>query len=193
MTQIDNDGWGVVFGYNSLTDHYLGIAMNDRWPLPAADGIAGPFLKLKKHNGKDVLPQMDASNVCFDTISYVDTFGFQKDAMQGGTGVGLPKEYASTYPYRKGAAFENTKIVMIVKGTEARRYFPSPGVDRGTPWNNRRTSQTMTGLWTFDLQGYTDSQIGVFTYAHVLELADHGSHGRDADHWLLRRQPRPVL
>jgi len=64
VTHIDNDGWGIVFGYNAVDDHYLGIAMNDRWPLPAADGISGPFLKIKKHNGKEVLPNMDASNTC---------------------------------------------------------------------------------------------------------------------------------
>ena len=62
VTHIDNDGWGVVFGYKAIDDHYLGIAMNDRWPLPAADGISGLFLKMKKHNGKEVLANMDASN-----------------------------------------------------------------------------------------------------------------------------------
>ena len=86
VTHIDNDGWGIVFGYNAIDDHYLGIAMNDRWPNPAADGIAGPFLKLKKHNGKGVLPQMDASNTCFDKLAHVDANGFDTAAMQGATG-----------------------------------------------------------------------------------------------------------
>ena len=64
VSHVDNDGWGVVFGYKAIDDHYLGIAMNDRWPVPAADGIPGPFLKMKKHNGKPVLGNMDASNTC---------------------------------------------------------------------------------------------------------------------------------
>ena len=141
--------------------------MNDRWPLPAADGIEGPFLKMKKHNGKPTLPTMDASNVCFDTLSHVDSFGYNKDAMQGASGVGLPKEYESTYPYRRGSTFEEfTKIVLIVKDGEARLYYPTPSTDRYTPFNNLRQSQTVTSTWTFDLQGYTGGQVGVFTYSH---------------------------
>ena len=160
-------GWGIVFGYNSVTDHYLCVAMNDRWPRPAADGIEGPFLKMKKHNGKPTLPNMDASTTVFDTLSHVDAFGFNKDAMQSGGSLGLPKEYESVYPYRRGATFEEyTKIVLIVKDGEARLYYPTPPKDRYTPFNNLRQSQTVTSTWTFDLQGYTGGQVGVFTYSH---------------------------
>ena len=162
VTHIDNDGWGIVFGYNDVDDHYLGIAMNDRWPLPAADGIGGPFLKMKKHNGGTVLPQMDASNNVFDKIAHLDLNGFDRVAMQGSTGTGIPKEYESTYPYGRGTQFEDTTIYLIVKGQEARLYYPTPMVDRQTPWNNLRQTQTMTSVWTFDLGGYTGGQVSLF-------------------------------
>jgi len=167
VTHIDNDGWGVVFGYKAIDDHYLGIAMNDRWPLPAADGIGGPFLKMKKHNGKPVLGNMDASNTCFDKISHIDSFGFDKDAMQKDGSLGVPKEYESNYPYAKGDIFADTKITLIVKGQEARLYYPTPGVAKDDDVVGTRQSQKITSTWTFDLGGYTGGMVGVFTYSHL--------------------------
>jgi len=168
VTHVDNDGWGVVFGYNAIDDHYLGVAVNDRWPQQAADGIDGPFLKIKKHNGKPVLPNMDASNVVFDTLSHLDAKGFNREAMEGATGfTGIPKEYEATYPYRRGENFEDTKIVLIVKGQEARLYYPTPQRDVGSAVNNLRQPQTATATWTFDLNAYAGGKIGVFTYSHA--------------------------
>ena len=92
-------------------------------------------------------------------MSHLDAKGFDPVAMQGATGVGLPKEYESSYPYRKGQTFEDTKIVLIVKGNEARLYYPTPAADRQTPVNNLRQANTMTSVWTFDLQGYTGGQV----------------------------------
>ena len=87
--------------------------------------------------------------------------------MEGGTGVGIPKEYEAKYPYRIGSNFENnTKIVLIVKDGEARLYYPTPAVDRGTVINSLRQSQTVTSTWTFDIGAYAGGQVGVFTYAH---------------------------
>ena len=162
-THADNDGFGFVFGYNAVDDHYLGIAMNDRWPVPAADGIGGPFLKIKKHNGKPTLPNMDASTNVFDTLSHIDSKGFNRDAMQGSTGLGIPREYAAQYPYKLGAMFEETmKMVLIVTGQEARLYIPSPGSDTGGAVNSFRQSQGITSTWTFDLSGYTGGHVGAF-------------------------------
>ena len=109
---------------------------------------------MKKANGKECLPQMDASTTCFDKIAHVDANGYD-DVMLGGTGVGIPKEYEATYPYRRGTQFQDTKIVLIVKGQEARLYYPTPDVVFDQAVNNRRQANTMTGLWTFDLGGYT--------------------------------------
>ena len=62
----DNDGWGFVFGYKNPEDHYIAHTINDVWPQPAADGIGGPHMKIRKANGKPCLPQMNASNTCKD-------------------------------------------------------------------------------------------------------------------------------
>lgn len=37
----DNDGMGIIFGYQNRDDHYRVIMMNDVWPQPAADGVNG--------------------------------------------------------------------------------------------------------------------------------------------------------
>ena len=133
--------------------------MNDRWPLPAADGVSGPFLKMKKANGKPCLPVQDSTNSCFDKLVHLDAKGFDRAPMQGTTGIGIPRDYESTYPYGRGATFEDVTIVLIVKGTEARLYYPTPMTDRFTEWGNLRQAQTMTSVWTFDLQGYTGGQV----------------------------------
>ena len=46
----DNDGIGFVFGWQSISDHYQAVAINDHWPSPAADGVDGPFMKLKRRD-----------------------------------------------------------------------------------------------------------------------------------------------
>ena len=85
--------------------------------------------------------------------------------MEGANGVGIPKEYASQYPYKRGSNFEETmKMVLIVTGQEARLYIPSPGSDTGAAVNSYRQSQGITSTWTFDLSGYTGGNVGVFTY-----------------------------
>jgi hypothetical protein len=41
----DNDGMGLVWGYQDLDKHYRFQLMNDRWPeLPPIDGYNGPYL-----------------------------------------------------------------------------------------------------------------------------------------------------
>ena len=67
----DNDGYGLVFGWNSETDNVRAILMNDGSPNPAADGVGGPFMKIKAANGNACLGSMDPSNNCFDTLSFL--------------------------------------------------------------------------------------------------------------------------
>ena len=49
--------------------------MNDGSPNPAADGVGGPFMKIKAANGKPCLGSMNASTNCFDTLSYLTNDG----------------------------------------------------------------------------------------------------------------------
>ena len=45
--------------------------MNDGSPNPAADGVGGPFMKIKKANGKTCLGEMAPDQNCFDTLSFL--------------------------------------------------------------------------------------------------------------------------
>ena len=53
---------GFVFGWNSDTDNYRAIAMNDGSPNPAADGVGGPFMKIKRANGLPCTGSMSPSD-----------------------------------------------------------------------------------------------------------------------------------
>jgi hypothetical protein len=45
----DNDGMGLVWGYQGLDNHYRFQVMNDRWPdAPSLDGFNGPYLVTHK-------------------------------------------------------------------------------------------------------------------------------------------------
>ena len=44
----DNDGMGVVWGYNSTADHYRVNMINDGWPSPPLDGNSGPMTIMHK-------------------------------------------------------------------------------------------------------------------------------------------------
>jgi len=142
-THRDNDGWGFVFGYNAIDDHYLAITINDIWPSPAADGIGGPFIKIKKHNGRDVLEYMDGTNNCWDTITHVDENGYNLTTMTD-----VPLEYEIKHPYNVGDDFQDTTMTLIVKDSEIRVLYPSPYADRGTVINNIRQGNRYVGTWT---------------------------------------------
>lgn len=105
---------------------------------------------------------MDATNTCYDTLSHIDGMGFNKTAFGTPEGATLAKEYENRYPYAKTDIFEQaTKMVLIVKGQEARLYFPSPGVmfdDRNV--SAYRQGIRSTAVWTMDLQGYTGGMVG---------------------------------
>ena len=48
VAAADNDGMGIVWGYQDANNYYRAIMINDRWPDPPADGFSGPFLKMQK-------------------------------------------------------------------------------------------------------------------------------------------------
>ena len=98
----------------------------------------------------------------FDTLAYVDSNGFDKDAMQKGGSLGLPKEYEATFPYVKGFTLEDTKMTLVVKGQAARLYYPTPGVARDTDVIPSRQSQKVTAVWSFDIGSYSGGNVGTF-------------------------------
>lgn len=162
VTHSDDDGWGFDFGYNSPTDHYMAIAINDVWPRPAADSIGGPFVKIKKANGAECLPNLDSTSNCYETLSYLSSITFETSEMTD-----VPLENELRYPYAVGTDFQPGKMTLIVKNNEARVLLPSPDVDRGTPINSIRQGTRCILTGTFNLpQNYTGGMIGTFTYAH---------------------------
>ena len=52
---FDNDGWGFIFGYNGIFDHYTAATHNDAWPGLAIDGIPGPLLFFFRNLAPQVL------------------------------------------------------------------------------------------------------------------------------------------
>ena len=53
VVAADNDGMGLVWGFQSTADHYRAIMINDRWPDPPVDGHSGPFLRMDKRISDD--------------------------------------------------------------------------------------------------------------------------------------------
>lgn len=133
-----------------------------RLPSPAADGIEGPFLKVKRNNGGNVLNNMDATNTVFDLITYIDSEGTHEGM------VDMPFEYERQYPYESGTPFAPMKLTLIVKNGEVRVLFPTPEVDTGTEEPNRfRQSDRYVSAWSTDLgSGYRGGKIGFFTSKH---------------------------
>ena len=101
---------------------------------------------------------MDASNVCYDKLAHIDNDGH--DGMVA-AGFGLPEEYVRKYPFSRGDFFpQATKMVLIVRGQEARLYIPSPDLDLGLPVSSIRQSNQAAAVWSFDLQGYSGGHVG---------------------------------
>lgn len=55
VVAADNDGMGLVWGYEDTATHYRAIMINDRWPdvNTVVDGIPGPFLRIDKRVGNE--------------------------------------------------------------------------------------------------------------------------------------------
>ena len=151
-------GIGFVFGFQSLEDHYVAIATNAIWPTPAADGISGPMLKIKRRNGKPCLEKMNQFNTCFDTIAWMD--------QTTSTHEGGPLNYERVYPYELFAPWEDTTMTLIVKDRHARFLFRSPAPE-GDDANaeNLRHGTKFTSTWTVDLPtSYRGGRVGVMDY-----------------------------
>ena len=171
-THLDDDSFGFVFGYDSKgTDaHWMAMAINDHWPRPAADGVEGPFIKIKKTNGKPWLPNMDFSNNCYDTLSYTDMQG--RYVVDGESPVDLPGEYLRKYPYGIDMKWPETTMTLIVKDGTARVMFRVADMDLKTPVNNIRQGHDYTTAMSYDLGAdYVGGGLGIFVYAHQLTVS----------------------
>jgi len=152
----DNDGVGLVFGWNSVDDHFKAQKINDRWPSPAADNVGGPHLKIKRRNSFDCAEgAQDATNVCFDTISYVDQFGAYHYGMP--TGAIAPSDYAKVY--ESYSEFDYTTLTLIVRDSKARLLYTAP-------------SGRTVGAFAFALPNYSGGRVGLFTYAHQAQFSE---------------------
>ena len=160
VDSYDNDGVGFIFGFQSLDDHYVAVAINDIWPQPAADQVGGPFIKIKKRRSdRPCLDKMNQFNTCFDTLAWMDKTG---STHQGG-----PFNYDRVYPYQAGDDWQFMTMTLIVKNRQVRFLFKSPSVDNYEPINNLRMGNKFTSTWTVDLPPtYKGGRIGIMTYAH---------------------------
>ena len=80
----DNDGIGLLFGWQDPSaahpepggpGHLRAILMNDGSPNPAADGVGGPFAKIKVRNERPCLGEMSPAQNCFDTLAFLTNDG----------------------------------------------------------------------------------------------------------------------
>ena len=67
----DNDGMGVVWGYNSTADHYRVNMINDGWPSPPLDGNSGPMAIMHKRIS-DAEPWYELLDVQRNETGYVN-------------------------------------------------------------------------------------------------------------------------
>src|SRR5690606_23459245 len=86
----DNDGMGLVWGYQDLDNHYRFQMMNDRWPeLPPLDGYNGPYLIAHK--------RISNSSPWYEVVGVVES-----------------DEYI---PYTQGFDAPNHWILEVIDGT----------------------------------------------------------------------------
>ena len=152
----DNDGIGFVFGWQSISDHYQAVAINDNWPSPAADGVDGPFMKLKRRDpALTCSSSMDASTTCFETLSYVDGEGMSSDP--GGAVFDM---YHATYHDYLEDATVGVKVYLVVKDGEARWGW----------WDKEKQKWMMT--WAELPADYSGGKVGFTTFADQYLVED---------------------
>ena len=123
----DDDGVGFVFGWRGENDHHMAIAINDIWPSPAADGVGGPFIKVKRRNSRTCTGSMDAVNNCFDTLGYTDSTGTYPAALPDGYAPSYGRFPCSKQTHCSFPTATAFKMTLIVRGGEARCFFEVGG------------------------------------------------------------------
>jgi len=127
------------------------VMINDQWPNPPADGVGGPMMKLKYRNPAvaECAGNIDSTNNCYDTLSYIDSSG-TNNANSGS----VSDYYMSTYYDFATDVTVLTKLYLIVRNGEARYGW----------WNSADQKWMMT--WASLPDSYSGGSIGFFTYAH---------------------------
>jgi len=133
----DNDGMGVVWGYNSTADHYRVNMINDGWPSPALDGNSGPMTIMHKRisDAEPWYELLDVQNPDSGYVPYPEDgtrmvwtltvmdgeFTFESD--HGATVSGSDSSYVDgsigIQLYAQQAEFDNIVIVTETTAVEA--------------------------------------------------------------------------
>ena len=149
----DNDAVGFNFGWKAIDDFYRVHKINDRWPAPVADSVDMPHFKIQKRlPGISCAGTIDASNNCFQAISYIDQAGsFHEGMPQDAVTPAGECGYSPTYLYYDQA--DRGKMYLIVKDNQVRATFESP------------RSRRQVTVMNFDLSkyGYAGGRVGLFT------------------------------
>ena len=129
---------------------------DDTHPSPAADGVDGPFIKLKRRDpALTCSSSMDASTTCFETLSYVDGEGMSSDP--GGAVFDM---YHATYHDYLEDATVGVKVYLVVKDGEARWGW----------WDKDAQKWMMT--WAELPDDYAGGKVGFTTYADQYLVED---------------------
>ena len=176
VTAIHDDGastqpWGLMFGYDGMgtePENIIALVNNDaNFPSNPDDGIFGPSMKLKATNGRPCLA--DASTSCYDTLSFVDSFGqFIIDGVQM---TDVPGEYSRRYLH-SGPWPREIKLTLIVKDGSAKLMMLSPSKDFPTDINGQRQPSQWVSTWTSEISFYQGGLIGLFAAAHAVTFTD---------------------
>ena len=114
----DNDGKGFVFGWRSEDDYHVAFVLNDNYLTSSlyTDGANGPMMLIKRRNGRP--GSLSMSRNCFDTLGYIDSTGAHPASLPASA-------YSPTYVTYPSES-KPFKLVLIVRGMEARMYFTHP-------------------------------------------------------------------
>jgi hypothetical protein len=142
----DNDGVGFVFGWKSADDHHVVMLMDDKWPVWAADGIPGPFIKFKRRiPGRLCGEFMNESSTCFATYAHLDS--------TNSSPFSVPATYAQSFvPYPTTTPF---RLTLIVREGQARVTFQAP-----------LSQQKVMLRAAMPLNTYSGGRVGLTTYAN---------------------------
>ena len=153
----DDDGFGIIFGMDPVdrSKYYQTHMINDVWPRPPSDSVIGPHLKIKKRNGKECLPEENATTACHDLLGYMASEKNQPaELFPNGRTTSMdyvPFPYVLTYEEFKHRNTDQRvmKFTLVVKNGEARVSFDSAD-------NNK------VGAWADLGPDYVGGQVGKF-------------------------------
>ncbi|MEM8587841.1 MAG: hypothetical protein AAGG65_07245, partial [Pseudomonadota bacterium] len=73
LSNNDNDGVGLNFGWKSLDDHFRVHKINDVWPTPLVDYVQMPHWKIRRRlTGRTCEGVMTDATNCYETVAFID-------------------------------------------------------------------------------------------------------------------------